>query len=96
MPHREVLHERYTRLLKRLGDLAAGHQHDTLALDAYRTLLLAEPYEEDAHVAVMTLYGRRRRRDLVRRQFVRLQELLKELHVEPAESTVERYHQLMG
>ena len=44
----------------------------------------------------MELYARQGRRDLVRRQFIRLQELLvDELNVQPLEQTQERYHQLM-
>ncbi|MEO1366465.1 MAG: bacterial transcriptional activator domain-containing protein, partial [Acidobacteriota bacterium] len=85
----------YLDMLRRIGDLAGGLGRETLALDAYRRLLLDEPFEEQIHLELMGLYGRRGRRDLVRRQFVHLQELLKDLHAEPAEQTVERYHQLM-
>ena len=82
-------------MLRRLGDVASELGRETLALDAYRRLLLDEPFEERIHVELMEIYGRRGRRDLVRRQFVHLQELLKDLHAEPADQTVERYHQLM-
>ena len=59
-------------------------------------MLLEEPYEERIHLAMMELYARQGRRDLVRRQYVKLQErLLEELNVEPLEETQERYHQLM-
>ncbi|MEM1180709.1 MAG: bacterial transcriptional activator domain-containing protein [Acidobacteriota bacterium] len=85
----------YLSMLRNIGRLAAGLGRETLALDAYRRLLLDEPFEEKVHLELMDLYGRRGRRDLVRRQFVHLQELLKDLHAEPAEETIERYHQLM-
>ncbi|MEM6796974.1 MAG: BTAD domain-containing putative transcriptional regulator [Acidobacteriota bacterium] len=95
-PRREWLHRRYLTLLERLGGLATRSGHETLALDAFRSLLLEEPFEERIHLSVMEIYGARGRRDLVRRQFVRLQELLKDLHVEPTETVIDRYHQLMG
>ncbi|MEO1088665.1 MAG: bacterial transcriptional activator domain-containing protein, partial [Acidobacteriota bacterium] len=85
----------YLDMLRHVGELAGALGRETLALDAFRRLLLDEPFEEKIHLELMGLYGRRGRRDLVRRQFVHLQELLKDLHAEPAEETVERYHQLM-
>ncbi len=94
--HRAVLYREYTELLRSIGGLCVRLGRLTEALDAYRSLLLEEPYEERVHVAVMELYARQGRRDLVRRQFVRMQELLiQELNVEPVEETRERYHQLM-
>ena len=92
---RRVYYGHYLDMLRRLGDVASELGRETLALDAYRRLLLDEPFEERIHVELMEIYGRRGRRDLVRRQFVHLQELLKDLHAEPADQTVERYHQLM-
>ncbi len=94
--HRQAFHHDYIELLRGVGGLCARLDRVTQALDAYRSLLLQEPFEEHVHLAVMELYSRRGRRDLVRRQFVRMQELLtQELNVEPAEDTQERYHQLM-
>ena len=93
---RAVLCHEYVELLRSTGDLCVRLGRDPLALDAYRSLLLEEPFEERVHLAVMELYARQGRRDLVRRQFVRMQEqLLRELNVEPVEETQERYHQLM-
>ena len=84
-------------LLRRLGELASALGRHTLALDALRSVLLEEPFEEQVHLAVMELYARQGRRDLVRRQYVRLQEhLLDELKVEPSASIRERYLRLMG
>ncbi len=94
--HRAVLYRDYIDLLRGIGDLCVRLGRLTEALDAYRSLLLEEPYEERVHLAVMELYARQGRRDLVRRQFVRMQELLiQELNVEPVEETRARYHQLM-
>ncbi len=93
---RAVFSREYIELLRDIGGLCARLGRLTQALDAYRSLLLEEPFEERVHLAVMELYARQGRRDLVRRQFVRMQELLQqELNVEPVEETRERYHQLM-
>jgi DNA-binding SARP family transcriptional activator len=43
----------------------------------------------------MAIYRRQGRRDLVRRQYVRLEELLKELGVEPLEETQECFQRWM-
>ena len=94
--HRAVLYRNYIELLRGIGGLCTRLGRLTQALDAYRSLLLEEPFEEGVHLAVMELYAQQGRRDLVRRQFVRMQELLvQELNVEPVEETQERYHQLM-
>ncbi|MEM7354514.1 MAG: BTAD domain-containing putative transcriptional regulator [Acidobacteriota bacterium] len=95
-PLREALYRDYTELLRNIGELSARLGQRTQALDAYRSLLLEEPFEERIHLAVMELYARQGRRDLVRRQFVRMQDLLlNELGVEPLLETQERYHELM-
>ncbi len=93
---RQAFHHDYIELLRDVGGLCARLGRVTQALDAYRSLLLAEPFEERVHLRVMELYARQGRRDLVRRQFVRLHELLaQELNVEPAEEIQQRYHRLM-
>ena len=90
------LRREYVELLRAIGDLSVRLGHLTQALDAFRSALLEEPFEERIHLAVMELYARQGRRDLVRRQFVRMQELLlDELNVEPLEETRGRYYQLM-
>lgn len=95
-PRRDALYRVYTEMLRGVGDLCARLERWRQALDAYRSLLLEEPFEERVHLAVMELYARQGRRDLVRRQFIRMQEqLVGELNVEPLEETQERYHQLM-
>lgn len=93
---REELRRRYLRLLRELGKLATSLGNETLAIDALRSVLLEEPFEERIHLAIMELYSSQGRRDLVRRQYVRLQELLlEELSVEPMSETQEQYHRLM-
>lgn len=92
---RDGLQRRYLNLLRGIGDLAAELERREQALDAYRSVLFEDPFDEKVHVAVMRLYADQGRRDLVRRQYVRLQELLEELSVEPLPETQELYHQLM-
>lgn len=92
---RDEVRREHLALLKGLGGLAMELGRLTDALDAYRAVLLEEPYEEHLHVAVMELYARQGRRDLVRRQYVRLQDLLKELDVEPLAQTQSSYQRLM-
>ncbi len=69
---REELHRRYLEALRRVGAMAAAGGEDLLAVDAFRSLLFAEPFDEGCHLELMRLYARSGRRDLVRRQFVRL------------------------
>lgn len=92
---RENLHLRYLEALRRIGRMAMARGEDLLATDAFRSLLLEEPFDEGVHLELMRLYARAGRRDLVRRQFVRLQENLKELDVEPLRATQEEFHRLM-
>ncbi len=93
---RDALYQDYIQLLRNIGDLCSRLDRRMLAIDAYRSLLIEEPFEERVHLAVMELYARQGRRDLVRRQYIRMQELLvNELNVQPLDGTQERYHQLM-
>lgn len=92
---REELQRVYVDLLVNVGRLSARLDQLTQALDAYRTVLIEEPYQEHVHMAVMELYARVGRRDLVRKQYVRLQELLAELEVEPGSEIRQCYHRLM-
>ena len=81
-----ALGETYARL-GRLGE----------AMDALRAVLIHDPLQERVHLALMQVYARQGRRDLVRRQYDRLAELLaRELTIEPMEETIEAYHRLMA
>ncbi len=87
----------YLELLKLLGDLELKLGRSEAALDAYRALLAEDPLEERVHVAVMRLYAEQGRRDLVRRQYDRLCNLLLgELGLEPLDETTREFHQLMA
>ncbi len=97
LPRREQLRRSYLRTIADIGRITELLGKDDLALDAYRSVLIEEPYDERLHLRMMTLYSRQGRRDLVRRQYVRLQELLlRELRQELSDETQRRYHQLMG
>ena len=81
-----ALGETYVRL-GRLGE----------AMDSLRAVLIHDPLQERVHLALMQIYARQGRRDLVRRQYDRLTELLsRELSVEPMDETTEAYHRLMA
>ena len=93
---RERFRQLYLEILRRVAELSCDLGRTSLELDAYRSLLITEPFDEAAHVAVMNIYGRSGRRDLVRRQFVNLQDQLKELRVEPSREAVSAYNRWMG
>jgi DNA-binding SARP family transcriptional activator len=96
LARREEHQRRYLRLLQSLADarLRLGKHQD--AVDAYRAVLVEDPLQESAHAALMRLYARRGRRDLVRRQYERLSVLLREeLGVEPLPETTREFHRLM-
>jgi DNA-binding SARP family transcriptional activator len=96
-PHRERLQRRQVVALRSLGDALLRLGRAGEAVDAYRALLIEDPLQEPAHVALMQAYGREGRRDLVRRQYERLARLLREeLGVEPEASTTLEYHALMA
>jgi DNA-binding SARP family transcriptional activator len=96
LTRREEHQRRYLRLLQSLADarLRLGRLQE--AVDAYRAVLVEDPLQESAHAALMRLYARRDRRDLVRRQYERLTVLLRdELGVEPLPETTREFHRLM-
>jgi DNA-binding SARP family transcriptional activator len=67
------------------------------AMDAFRSYLIEDPFQESIHVEVMRLYARQGRRDLVRRQYDQLcRILLDELGQAPMPETAKEYHELMG
>lgn len=94
---REEYQRLYLHLLRDLGDLYVELGETERALDAYRAVLTEDPLEERIHVALMRLYSRQGRRDLVRRQYDRLCGLLlEELGVEPLPETTAEFHRAMG
>jgi DNA-binding SARP family transcriptional activator len=94
---RELLRDRRLELLRLLGELRAKHEDLEGALDAFRLSLTEEPLQEEVHVALLRVYARLGRRDLVRRHFDRFSRLLAdELGVEPSLATTLEYHRLMA
>ena len=93
---REEYQRHYQKLLSQLGDLYLKLEKPEQAMDAYRSVLLEDPLQERVHLAVMRLYASQGRRDLVRRQYDRLSNLLlEELGVAPSPQTTREYHRLM-
>lgn len=87
----------YRRLLRELGDLYAGLGRIAESEDSYRSLLAVEPLEEEVHVAIMRLYARQGREDLVRRQYEKLSALLaRELGIHPMDETIREVQRLLG
>lgn len=93
---RDALHRLHLDVLRRLGEVLERLGRPGEATDAYRALLAEDPLQEAVHVALMRFYAGRGRRDLVRRQYERLSNMLRsELGVEPLPETTEEYHRLM-
>lgn len=93
---RERYQRRFLDLLRSLGNLLAEQDRLTEAVDTYRRVLIEDPLRERVHLALMRIYSRQGRRDLVRRQYDRLTGLLTdELGVDPLPQTTEEYHRLM-
>jgi len=93
---REALHGLHLEVLRSLGEALERLGRSDEAIDAYRALLAEDPLQEGVHVALMRFYAGRGRRDLVRRQYERMSNLLRaELGVEPLAETTEEYHRLM-
>lgn len=87
----------YVELLEASAQAYAELDRLTEAMDAYRRILFEDPLRERVHVALLKIYGRQGRRDLVRRQYDRLTALLQEeLGVQPLPQTTEEYHRVMG
>lgn len=87
----------YLELLEASGEAYVKLGRLTEAMDSYRRILFEDPLRERIHVALMQIYGRQGRRDLVRRQYDRLTALLQEeLGVQPLPQTTEEYHRVMG
>lgn len=93
---REACQRLYLDILRDLGNLYVRRGRTEEAMDAYRTVLVEDPLHEGIHLAVMRLYARQGRRDLVRRQYDKLARLLlEELGVSPQGDTTLEYQRLM-
>lgn len=93
---RDALHRLHIDILRGLGEVYDRLGRVDEAIDSYRALLAEDPLQESVHVALMRFYAGRGRRDLVRRQYERLSNLLRtELGVEPLPETTSEYHRLM-
>jgi DNA-binding SARP family transcriptional activator len=94
---REQYQRRYLELLRDLGNLHVALSRNEEAMDAFRSYLIEDPFQESIHVEVMRLYARQGRRDLVRRQYDQLCRILQEdLSQAPLAETAKEYHELMG
>jgi DNA-binding SARP family transcriptional activator len=94
---RERLRDGHLAMLRRLAEMLTAEDRNTEAMDVYRAILVEDPLQENAHLALMELYARQGRRDLVRRQYERLCALLRaELEAEPLLRTTLQYHTLMA
>jgi len=94
---RDIYQPRYLELLRDLGNLYVRLGRNEEAMDAYRSYLVEDPFQERIHVEVMRLYAGQGRRDLVRRQYDHLcRVLLEDLGQAPTEETAREYHLLMG
>ena len=94
---REQYQRRYLDLLRDLGNLYVVLSRNEEAMDAFRSYLIEDPFQESIHVEVMRLYARQGRRDLVRRQYDQLcRILLEDLGQAPMADTAKEYHELMG
>ncbi len=94
---RERLRDAHLGLLRRLAEALAAEDRGAEAMDVFRAVLVEDPLQESAHLALMEVYARQGRRDLVRRQYERLCALLRaELGAEPLLRTTLEYHTLMA
>ena len=94
---RQALTRAHLELLYSLGEVCERLGRLTDAMDAYRAVVLEDPLQERVHLALMRIYARQKRRDLVRRQYEKLAAVLtEELGVEPLAETTEAFHRLMA
>ena len=94
---REEQRRNYLIALRRLAALRHSEPEAASLEDVLRTILVADPVAEDAHVALMRLYSRRGRADLVRRQYDRMcRVLMDDLGLQPMDRTVREVERLVA
>lgn len=94
---REEQRRNYLVVLRRLAALLHVEPEASGLEDVLRTILVADPIAEDAHVALMRLYSRRGRADLVRRQYDRMcRVLMDDLGLQPMDRTVREVERLVA
>jgi len=94
---REALSALHLDSLRRLGELQLVVGNAERATDCFRAVLTIDPLQEGVHLSIMRIYGEQGRRDLVRKQYDRLTQMLRdELLVEPMDETNSEYHRLMS
>ncbi|HMB52945.1 MAG TPA: BTAD domain-containing putative transcriptional regulator [Thermoanaerobaculia bacterium] len=94
---RDGLQRAWLEVLTSIGEVCERLGRLTEAMDAYRAVVIEDPLQERVHLALMRIYSRQKRRDLVRRQYEKLTGVLvEELGVEPLAETTEAYHRLMA
>jgi DNA-binding SARP family transcriptional activator/ketosteroid isomerase-like protein len=95
--HRDRFQRLYLDMLRDMAEIFTEQGKLTDALDSYRRVLFEDPLRERVHVSLMKVYADLGRRDLVRRQYEKLSNLLNdELGVEPLPDTTSEFHRLMG
>lgn len=93
---REELHNRYVVLLRRLAELCEAQGDLAGAIAALERLIVAEPADEPAHVALMRLYAATGRRTQALRLYNQFRETLqRELEVEPEAATQRLYEDIL-
>jgi DNA-binding SARP family transcriptional activator len=94
---RSRLENLWDEMISRLGDVHARLGELDRSLDAFRSILAYDPTREDAHVAVMRIFSRQGRPDLLRRQYDRLcRVLLEEFDSRPLDATARSYYGLLS
>lgn len=94
---REEQRRNYLVILRRLAAIRHVQPEAVGLEDVLRTILVADPVAEDAHVALMRLYAERGRADLVRRQYDRMcGVLMDDLGLQPMDRTVREVERLVA
>ncbi len=94
---RDALAASHLAILRRLASLLGRLRRFEEVEEVVRALLIADPSQEDAYIALMRVYERRGRADLVRRQYERMcSVLLEEFGIQPMDSTIREAERLLA